>query len=313
MKSKIILAAKALVTLGLLSYLVLSLDFILFNQILARLQLGLFFVVIAVHFLSLVPIEACRLFIAFPSEGGKWPVFARLALFNAFFHNFLPSNLGPSIYTVVYLQRYIACKVELVTRMFLLRLLGFLSLASLVLTYMIYDFTSISNLPKLQVIYVLIGYVLSVSVAVAMLAYALRHTRVAGAILSLLHRAQVVLREVSFRDISMIVLLSIAFHLIRSIAFWGLAYALGIEITWGVAIFLLSANAILLLLPISIGGIGVQEGFLIIGLGSFGVHTDPAITLVFLYRILLLIMGLVGGIAYFVSLRNEPPHKVKGV
>lgn len=160
--------------------------------------------------------------------------------------------------------------------------------------------------------YVLISYVLIGSVAVAILAYAFRDTRVAGAILCRLHRAQVVLREVGFRDTLMIVLLSIAFHLTRSIAFWGLAYSLGIEITWGAAIFLLSANAILLLLPISIGGIGVQEGFLILGLGSFGVYAEPAMALVFLYRILLLVVGFIGGLAYFVSLRIEQTLKVEG-
>jgi uncharacterized membrane protein YbhN (UPF0104 family) len=304
LKRKLVLTAKALVTLGLLTYLALSLDFSLLAENLSRLNVGLFIGVTAIHFLSLVPVEAYRLYIVFPYEGSRLQEFTKLALFNAFFRNLLPSNLGPSVYTIIYLQRNIGSNLELITRMLLLRVLGLFTLLVLVLAYLVYDFAAISNQFHFQIEYSLVGYALASLFFTASLTFVLRKTRLIHAIQSRIAQALKVLRSVSFREISLILLASVIYHLIRGVAFWGLAIALGVEITLGLAIFLLSANAILLLLPISIGGIGLQESFLIFALGAFGVLIEPAAALVFLYRVLLLIMGLIGGVAYFLNLSN---------
>ncbi len=312
MKSKIIVTVKALVTLGLLGYLAVSLDFALLTANLARLQLEIFVGVTVVHFLSLVPTEAYRLYVVFPYNGSTLQEFSKLALFNTFVRNFLPSNLGPSLYTIIYLQRFIPSRVELVARMLLLRVLGLFTLLCLVLIYLIHDFASISRMFQIEINISMILYPVIALIILTTLAFVFRETRVMGAILSRFLHALKVLRSVNSKEIVLVLLLSAVYHVIRGIAFWGLAYSLGIEITLGLAIFLLSANAIILLLPISIGGIGLQEGFLISALGIFGVQVEPAAALVFLYRILLLIMGLLGGIACFSNLRQEQLQNGRG-
>lgn len=66
------------------------------------------------------------------------------------------------------------------------------------------------------------------------------------------------------------------------------------------------ATAFFALLPVSLGGLGIREGTIAIGLSLFGVSKSSAVTIAFMNRILLLLFALLGGILFII---NKHPKK----
>jgi uncharacterized protein (TIRG00374 family) len=88
--------------------------------------------------------------------------------------------------------------------------------------------------------------------------------------------------------------LAIAMQLLRVIMFWLGAFALGAQLP--VSMFLLSVPVILLLLilPISIGGIGVREGTLVFFFSIYGLNSELALALALLVYLSNIVVAVPG-------------------
>lgn len=104
-----------------------------------------------------------------------------------------------------------------------------------------------------------------------------------------------------------LIFLSFFFHLLRLFGFFYFVRYFNESILLEDLIFVLFATAFIALLPVSLGGLGIREGTIAIGLSLFGVSKSSAITIAFMNRILLLLFALLGGILYIIN--NHPKKR----
>jgi|TARA_B100001750_G_scaffold242587_2_gene256242 uncharacterized protein (TIRG00374 family) len=99
-----------------------------------------------------------------------------------------------------------------------------------------------------------------------------------------------------YRCFSLMILYSIAIHVISIFVLYILAISLGITIDFLTSFALFAIVIFSMLIPISIAGWGVREGVMVVLLGLIGISSESALALSILYGIILTIVGLMGGI-----------------
>ncbi|MDD3521007.1 MAG: lysylphosphatidylglycerol synthase transmembrane domain-containing protein [Actinomycetota bacterium] len=80
--------------------------------------------------------------------------------------------------------------------------------------------------------------------------------------------------------------------------YWLAARALGIELSLTAFIFIVPVVTIIAMLPISLGGIGVREGSLVLMMVSLGAQNEKAAMCSLLLFAMLVIIAIIGGIIY---------------
>ena len=98
---------------------------------------------------------------------------------------------------------------------------------------------------------------------------------------------------------------SFAYQLAVMLAAFFAADALGIGVSWTAILAFMPAVAIVQVLPITIGGLGVREGALVLFLHPLGVSTQHAITLGLLVYGINLLVSLLGAPAFAVGAGNR--------
>ena len=84
--------------------------------------------------------------------------------------------------------------------------------------------------------------------------------------------------------------------------------ALGVEVglsTWFVVVPLVNLTMVL---PISIGGVGVREGMMSLLLAPFGVPRETAVAVGLLTLLTAVVCGLLGGIVFLADERHAHPR-----
>ncbi|MEL7449138.1 MAG: lysylphosphatidylglycerol synthase transmembrane domain-containing protein [Pseudomonadota bacterium] len=93
-------------------------------------------------------------------------------------------------------------------------------------------------------------------------------------------------------------LLSLALQLNVITFYFLVGTALGMELTFVDYMIVVPVASVILLLPITINGIGLREGIFVLLLGGFGVETSTAIAFAWASFALFLLFGLLGGVVY---------------
>jgi len=111
-------------------------------------------------------------------------------------------------------------------------------------------------------------------------------------------------------SLSKVIGLNIVKDMISIITFYLFARSVNINVEFVSIAWIRSYIQIITLLPISISGIGIQEGTLIFFLGSFGISTASAVALSLLFYLRTLIGGAIGGLIQvadlLISNRKKP-------
>ena len=100
------------------------------------------------------------------------------------------------------------------------------------------------------------------------------------------------------------VFIGIIFQLISVYTTYFLAESIGVHIPYSDWCWIMGIVFLLMFLPVSIGGIGVREGSLVVLLGMFGVANEKALSLSLVMFALQIINGLIGG-AVFYAVKNR--------
>jgi len=106
----------------------------------------------------------------------------------------------------------------------------------------------------------------------------------------------------SRRKVAVATLLSVLFLLINSLVMLFFVQAAYAKIDIMQSAFLISISAFVLILPISLNGIGLHEGVAFVFLGMVGLDSETALLVALYHRIGLIIFSLFGGILYAFSL-----------
>jgi hypothetical protein len=90
--------------------------------------------------------------------------------------------------------------------------------------------------------------------------------------------------------------LSAVRHLLGVIAYVWLGRAIGLELAWVSVGWVRTVFALVMLLPVAVGGFGLREGSLVLLLAPLGVEAPQAVAFSLLIFALSLIFGLIGGL-----------------
>lgn len=103
-------------------------------------------------------------------------------------------------------------------------------------------------------------------------------------------------QSLKMASLSKVIGLNVIKDMISILSFYLLARSVNINVEFVSIAWIRSYIQIFSLLPISISGIGIQEGSLIFFLGSFGISTSSAVALSLLFYVRTLFGGAIGGL-----------------
>ncbi len=224
---------------------------------------------------------------------GKLVTYIGYYFVGMFFNLFLPTSVGGDVLKVFFLSKDVRRRLAATYSVIADRLFGLFALLVIgFLAVIIHP----NMLPKFLVNILLFGGILSISV----LLFAPVFTKL---IIKCFPRftdklSMLVIYWKNWKNLFLIVLLSVLLQLLGMIAVILLSRSIGIDINWYYYLAIMPLIVILTLLPISFNGIGIREGGFIYFLGLKHIPSDMAFTLSLLFFSVQIVASLIGGIAY---------------
>lgn len=300
----LILTTKALVAFVLLGMLTLRLDWCQLQQLLRpRLLLSLAGGVVLV--LISIGLSAEKLHLLLEHLGfrvGRFKVF-RIYLITVFGGNFLPGFLGSDLIKLAYLRRYNISVASLSAAIFMERFSGILVLLILATLGCLHVGARLPAFVGLSSATLLLACLVSL----LLLRYWTPPTYAGGGrlvrFLSSGHQAcQAFTRDASL--ISHILMLSVAFMLVCAAQSQVLLYGLGVQLAFIDTMTVVMIVQLLMVLPITISGLGVREWSFMLLLMPLGVSRETAFVLSLGLLVSVLLASLPG--LYFMMSLSAP-------
>lgn len=101
--------------------------------------------------------------------------------------------------------------------------------------------------------------------------------------------------------LSKVVAISFINHILTILTVYVICLSLNIEISILYLFVFVPLVNFLIIIPISLGGIGVQEGAFVYFLSQVGMSTQEALTVALIFRVLMVLASLPGGIIYIIE------------
>lgn len=293
-------SAKLLVTILLLAWLLTSVDWSKFTQILIQTPaLPLLFAVVLLT-TTFIPV-AKRWQLIVRALGSKLAYLEalRVTSLTALINQCVPSNLGGDAYRVLAVtQQGMAWKRALLAA-FIDRFIALFALAIVALAgvMIIIDTAGAADYALLT-----IGGAGALVVCVIAAWFALRSRVVAQLAnrVEVLKRLLEVLADLLHKpgQAAVLVCLSLAVHCITVIVMATVAISTGLDLPLLPILGVCAVGLLLARLPISIGGWGVREGAYVIAFNAFGVTREAALAASITYGLTELVMAVLGGLAW---------------
>jgi uncharacterized protein (TIRG00374 family) len=241
-----------------------------------------------------------------------WPYLYGSTLVAGFFRQFMPSIVGGDVIRGYDAWRAGAGVGVALMSLVLDRLFGLVALAMLAAVGVMFSDQLADRLPAIEV-YIGVALVVLVAMMVQLLRPSRFSLRLGRAGLGLAPRLlrgkleKVAAALVSYRDAQGVLVLSLVLSLVLQINvisfYWALGRALDLPVDYA-SFFVIAPIAIfVMMLPISINGIGVREGIFIFLLAQWGVDGAHALALAWLEYGIFLAFGVLGGIIYVLRRR----------
>jgi uncharacterized protein (TIRG00374 family) len=313
--SFLIFVLKALVSLGLLSYLFSKVDFTQLLRVLSTAHVSYFILALTAYFVAKIITSVRWALLARPLGFKNHSIdFAILYFIGMFFNLFSPSTLGGDLGRTFYLSRagaedrkrnWTRPPVYAFTSVLVDRLIGMAVLVWIGAVALI-AFPSYSSFIPLVIRYLTFGLALGFLLGWMLLPLISRLLRWTEHILGknlhialevYWHNQQILLRAI---------LLSLIVHLIQTWIQVLLGKAIDLDLPWSYCFIFFPLVDILSLLPMSLSGVGVREGGYLFLLGRLNISPEKAIACGFLWFAVVLLNGLIGGIVFVLS-RNPRP------
>lgn len=301
-------ALKVLVSLALITWLLYNINYEQFIRIIKQGDPKFFVMatgVLAVGF----AMQAYRLHILIRSLTYGLGHSFRIFFIGFFFNNLLPSSIGGDAVRMFYLKRSGNSPWGTpFSMLFFHRLIGFAVLLTGGLVYTFFRFQKVKALIADQLnidfsasyfkVLVAIGFL----AAIAVVGYFFRRK-----LAEFLKNCQWAINNLRAHEYAMVTLLAAGFHFCRMAGFSLFLIFFNQPIPLTDWIFILFATAMIALVPISLGGLGVVEGTIAGLLGLYGVIDSAAIGVALLNRAFLILVSLTGGLFYMIGYINPEP------
>lgn len=297
---------------ALLAWLLASVDFAELAAIARQGDPGLLALGLLMMVLSLPVFQAWRLHVLIDTYTQTWATTLRVFFVGAFFNNVLPSNVGGDAVRLVYLQRMRGGNWGAPLALLMLhRLSGIGVILAVAAAYVAFAGNrTIEALGGIgvaaQAVWMIVGAVVLAAllgIAALFMPDALR-AKVVGRARKFLGDFVTGWREVSGPALVWLVVLTVGFHATRLLGFLYVVRYMGQDVGFGELIIVMAVTAVLAIVPVTVGALGVMEGSITLMLGAFGVSHPAAVAVALANRMVLLLSALIGGIVY-VSERKE--------
>jgi glycosyltransferase 2 family protein len=231
------------------------------------------------------------------------------ALIGFFYNNLLPSSVGGDFYRVYDIKQNKNVPVKEGTASVVIeRTIGTLtSLTMLIIAYFLGLFKHLSKNVSLGL---LISILVLTLIFIAIFFPRLFKLNLLLDKFRIFARIRPGLKEfhgilISYRHKIKYLLISYLFSLIIQvffiISFNAIALALGMELEFYIFIFVLPFIALVAIIPITVGGIGIRENALVFSITLFGIAQSKATLFSIIILAIILIIGMIGGIIYLIK------------
>lgn len=274
------------------------------------LALGVALLLLAMHGL-----QWARLQLLIRGYGASLATSLKIFYVGALFNNFLPSNLGGDAMRLWYLQEL--RRENPGTPFMLLLVYRFSSFAVLVVagaSYVLFEGPRMLALLRAHALWLRPSGTLALLAAgFALLAiaagFALRERICAHArrrVDGFVRGCGAALAQLSAADLAWLGAQTVAFHLCRALSFYCLVRYMGQQVALFDLVFVISATALLAVLPLTVAGFGVIEASITGLLGLFGVDVACGAAVALVNRAVLLLAAAIGGAIYLRSTGPVP-------
>ena len=305
-KSKAVLVIRLAVSLGLIGFLFLEVDW---AGLISRFQsvdlywLGLMLIIPHLNIL-LSAWKWQRLLKALNISADLGRLVA-VYFIGTFFSNFLPSMIGGDIVRVLQLSRNRSETSGVVAATFAERFLGLAALVTFVFLILLHGrvtaiFPVIPRLVAVAVVIYALSLVLVFQEKYLVLLKPFRRLRTVDNLLSWVSSAQRKLFEYKKKKGPVIgaYCMSIGFYLLSMCTVYTAGRSLGIHLDAATVLVVVPLVLFVGLLPISIGGLGLNEGSYVFFLTLFGLSSVEAFSIALLLRARILFTGILGGLIF---------------
>ncbi|HJX01978.1 MAG TPA: lysylphosphatidylglycerol synthase transmembrane domain-containing protein [Candidatus Humimicrobiaceae bacterium] len=229
-------------------------------------------------------------------------------LIGSFFNNFLPTSIGGDVFRAYDASKKGNISLGSSASVILVeRFSGVVSAATYAIIALFLGFTTIGH--QSIIVPIIIFFVVTLILALLIINPSLfrlgkitRKFRFMRKIADKLSNFYNTLISFKKYKVALVEVLAFSFLLQFSVIlnYWLASIALGIDLNLTAFIFIVPIVAVIAMLPISIGGIGLRENSLVIIMVAMGANNEKAALCSLLILLMLIIMGIIGGITYIV-------------
>jgi len=323
-RSVLHLALRAAVTVGLLTWLISRADLASIGRALAGASLPWVLLGLFLHFVGWA-LSAVRWQILLHAKGADAPLgfLARSLLVGSFFNHFLPSTIGGDVYRARDTARLAGSLTEAVTVVLVERVSGILALGVFVVAAPLFGMAAGDGRTP-AALWAGVGLLLG---CLLLAVWLLRPGPLAGIrrllervdralarggagrAAHLLGRAERILATLETfaanpAMLRRVFLLGVLLQAAVIVHFWCVARALSLPVPLGPFFLIAPAALVILLLPVSINGIGAREAVFALLLGRYGVTVAQSLAFSWIVYGLLLVLGITGGIVHALTRRS---------
>lgn len=244
----------------------------------------------------------------------SWKDCGRMSFVGYFFENFLPTQAASDVYKIYVLREKVKI-AKAITLIMIIKLvgLGLLVLAGLVYfavfyrTVMAYFEVSDVGLALNRSLAWLNGWEAAVpAVALLVLAVVFRHRWRAWPWREFWQQVVTTWASLGGRGFALLTCAGVLYHGLRIVGLQCFLFSLGTTVGWLDLMFVVSVVAVVSMLPITIGALGVREGAIVALLSIYGVAAPLALSAAILLRLLTWLQGIVGGVLFIAARSSRP-------
>jgi hypothetical protein len=230
----------------------------------------------------------------------------KIYFLSGFWGNFLPSSIAPDAVKLYIVSKYTSNTSDTLSSILVDRVIGLLSLAVIALLSLLgilfllkMDISRGAFWAILIVFFVVTLLALSDQLPVKRIINYLPISR-QGFIWRGLWRFYTSCKEYRDDPVTLFKILFISFinHIMLILTVFIISYAIGSKISILYFFIFIPLIAFLITLPISVGGLGIQEGAFVYLFSQVGMSSQEALTLAILFRALTIVASLPGGLIY---------------
>jgi len=317
-KKSVLYIIKLIISIGLILFLLFKTDVESLLRAVSQIDISLFIIAVIIGSLTIL-IRSYKWQLLLDIQGAKLSLRYVVAItyMSLFFNNFAPGSIGGDVFKVHKTMKDSVFKSGAISSIIMERLTGLVMLFFMVLLFGTCDLFMAKPILEQNQFYLLIVYGLGILI----LAYVLykvilriKKLQLASKFPKIVQfiedfKESINIHRIHKKIVISCLALSFIFFIINTIAMYLFALSANEKVNILQLGFAVPLIAFIALIPISVNGIGLQEGAFFLFFSKVGIKPESALLISFLPRIAILIFSLIGAVIYLFNIRIKKRSK----